>query len=189
MSLGGRARLVTMAPFLQVLESMCSSSKASPAPKIDGRCWWMLLVHLSFNYQELTGIMSSILGYGFKFLDENLMSMGPPFIGDSSSSHRMRRPFCLSINKSFLARIKDQNGKGVISSGMNSYPSWTPPSGRVSTGSGGRGNSGSTRLMGRRLGPLPGRRGRSRGGSAGPTVGFRPIAKGNTNWLLIQIQI
>jgi hypothetical protein len=60
MSLVGRVRLAATTPFLPAFEAVHGSSKASPAPKHDGRRWWMLLVlGVSFNLQELTEIMSS----------------------------------------------------------------------------------------------------------------------------------
>jgi hypothetical protein len=59
-SLIGRARLAATTPFLQAFEAVRGSSKASSAPKLDGRRRWMLLVlGVSFNLQELTEIMSS----------------------------------------------------------------------------------------------------------------------------------
>jgi hypothetical protein len=59
-SLVGRARLAEVAQFLEAFKTLHASFNASPAPKLDGRWWWMLLVlGVSFNPQKLTKIMSS----------------------------------------------------------------------------------------------------------------------------------
>jgi hypothetical protein len=78
--------------FLQALEVVHGSSRASWASKNGGRWRQVLLVlGLSFDTQETHQNRELKLRLGFRFLDEKLMSIGPPFIGVLVPNHRWQR--------------------------------------------------------------------------------------------------